>query len=710
MNPFSVHRQTLASLRNQVAKYLFEINRNRTFGSLFLIWVMLTNNCLNGMDSDAKTKKVVESNVAIVCPFEYQAGLKYWIQYRKSQGFVIHLITEPEPVSSLVGNHQNEIQLQPQTSPQNIRLKIRELNDRIPLSAIILVGDGFPTEKTLFGWRDVIPAARVPAKIIQKFGDENDIASDSWFADLDDDGFPDIPIGRLPVQSNQELIELTQRIIDYESNVPSGNWQRRINLIAGLGGFSPIVDQVIESTVRALFNELLSNDFELTLTQANWKGAYCPNPLKFRQTTINRMNEGALFWLYLGHGFHQGLDRFETPQGYMDIFRFQDIESVHCDFPPILLFCACYTGAFDASEDSLAERIMIGPKAPIAVLAASRTSMPYGMSIFGAELLQEISQNSFPFENNSVLLSDSGKKYLSSQEIRLGQLVFNAKKRMIKKIKEMSDDSKERGKVQSKMSNEVSKQSLADHVLNKQEKSDHLNHLTEISEKLQKQQTSSILEKIDALAKVFDPNPKQLDDQLEDHIHLFNLFGDPLLRIRFPQQIQIDAPEIAYAAHSITISGKIEPIKKNNFDVSVEQYSEKAAENKSENLLEKSFEKNENEQNVSSKVLIELVLPRTRSPIPKPRRKTFELTAEEINNYETVYAAANQPVIKSLTTNLNDCCFSTEFLIPEGISGRYFLRVLIEGVPDIYVGSKELTIRPFDSTAVRPSAFYEDQK
>lgn len=637
------------------------------------------------MDSDAKTKKVAESNVAIVCPFEYQAGLKHWIQYRKSQGFVFHLITEPEPVSSLIGSLQNEIQLQPQTSPQNIRLKIRELNDRIPLSAIILVGDGFPTEKTLFGWRDILPAARVPAKIIQKFGDEDDIASDSWFADLDDDGFPDIPIGRLPVQSNQELVELAQRIIDYESNVPSGNWQRRINLIAGLGGFSPIIDQVIESTVRSLFNELLSNDFELTLTQANWKGAYCPNPLKFRQTTIDRMNEGALFWLYLGHGFHQGLDRLETPQGYMDIFRFQDIESVNCNFPPILLFCACYTGAFDASEDSLAERIMIGPKAPIAVLAASRTSMPYGMSIFGAELLQEISQNSFPFEKDSVLLSDSEKKQLSPQEIRLGQLVFNAKKRMIKKIKEMSDDSKEQGKVQSETFNEVPKQ-------------------------LQKHQTRSIIEKIDALAKVFDPNPKQLDDQLEDHIHLFNLFGDPLLKIRFPQQIQIAAPEIAYAAHSITISGKIEPIKNNSSEVFVEQYSEKVTESNSENLLEKSFEKNENEQNVSSKVLIELVLPRTRSPIPKPRRKTFELTPEEIDNYETVYAAANQPVIKSLTTNLNDCCFSTEFMIPESISGKYFLRVLIEGVPDAYVGSKELTIRPFDSTAVRPSAFYEDQK
>ncbi len=55
---------------------------------------------------------------------------------------------------------------------------------------------------------------------------------------------------------------------------------------------------------------------------------------------------------------------------------------------PIAVFLACYTGAFDAPNDSLAERVISLPNGPIAAIAGTRVTMPYGMSCIGWELMR----------------------------------------------------------------------------------------------------------------------------------------------------------------------------------------------------------------------------------------------------------------------------------------------------------------------------------
>jgi hypothetical protein len=49
---------------------------------------------------------------------------------------------------------------------------------------------------------------------------------------------------------------------------------------------------------------------------------------------------------------------------------------------------ACYTGAIDARRDSLAEELVLAEQGPIAVIAATRVTMPYGNTVLGYELLR----------------------------------------------------------------------------------------------------------------------------------------------------------------------------------------------------------------------------------------------------------------------------------------------------------------------------------
>jgi Peptidase family C25 len=54
----------------------------------------------------------------------------------------------------------------------------------------------------------------------------------------------------------------------------------------------------------------------------------------------------------------------------------------------LAVLVACYTGAFDASADCLGEELVLADHGPVAVIAATRVTMPYGNTVLGCELLR----------------------------------------------------------------------------------------------------------------------------------------------------------------------------------------------------------------------------------------------------------------------------------------------------------------------------------
>ena len=78
-----------------------------------------------------------------------------------------------------------------------------------------------------------------------------------------------------------------------------------------------------------------------TINPANWSSAYCPDPREFIPTTLRRLNEGSLFWVYMGHGHPHRLDYVRTPIGGFPMFRDTDIAQVQCqEGQPIALMLA----------------------------------------------------------------------------------------------------------------------------------------------------------------------------------------------------------------------------------------------------------------------------------------------------------------------------------------------------------------------------------
>ena len=161
-------------------------------------------------------------------------------------------------------------------------------------------------------------------------------------------------------------------------------------MTAGVGGFGYLADAAIETVARRYLAEGLPDRFRVNMTYASLTSPYCPDPHKLKSTYINKINQGGLFWVYIGHGWIDRLDQFQYGENLECICEPQDIPKFGIEKgPPIAIMLACYTGAIDATIPCFAKQLVTHPNGPIAVIGGSRVTMPYGLSQLAGEMIDE---------------------------------------------------------------------------------------------------------------------------------------------------------------------------------------------------------------------------------------------------------------------------------------------------------------------------------
>jgi len=263
-----------------------------------------------------------------------------------------------------------------------------------PVDAIVLCGDVAEPPVNLKDTnptRPITPTFSLDTSIKLGQLQTPTLVTDALFGDIDDDGCPDIPVGRLPAKNAEELRRMLGRSIMYERSTDVGVWRDQVHVTAGVGGFGMLADATIESVARRYLTEGIPDRFQLQMTYASLTSPYCPDPTKLKDTFLSRVNRGGMFWVYIGPGWIDCLDRFtygkteELICSADDAMRFSSPNG-----PPIAVLLACYTGAFDAKVDCFAERLLQQPDGPIAVIAGSRVTMPYGDHSLVAERREHV--------------------------------------------------------------------------------------------------------------------------------------------------------------------------------------------------------------------------------------------------------------------------------------------------------------------------------
>ena len=136
---------------------------------------------------------------------------------------------------------------------------------------------------------------------------------------------------------------------------------------------------------------------------------------------------------------------------------------------------------------------------------------------------------------------------------------------------------------------------------------------------------------LDLLAKAMSPDPQLLHDERQEHLLLFNLFGDPLLRLKYPHEVQLDVVDKAVAGTHLEIRGN---------------------------------------SPLSGRCRVELVCRRDRLRDEPPARQRYDQSAAAQAAYDATYLKANDRCWSQREVAVDGGAFLTALTIPPEARGE----------------------------------------
>jgi len=420
--------------------------------------LLLTMVCLF---SGALPNVAWSQHVVVVCPELFREAVAKWVTHRSAQGMTVSVIPPTKlaaetraairaefrsldsddskdtrqtgvlsanadrSVHSSISNHssvvasrkqnlRNQVDGDASVSNESTREEAKKLEGSEGTSQwhdsrryLLIVGDT-PAIGTECDCSAQVPTFYVDSAVTEKWGSTPTIASDFPYADLDNDGVPEVAVGRLPVDRPAQFNAWMTRLLSREIGGDGYEWCSQVQLVGGVGGFGFLADRAIESVARTIVTGVLPNEVQTRVLYGSPGHRFFPKDETFTDAVLRDFSEGCRFWVYAGHGQVTELDRVPQTRDGVPVLDRKSVLRLNCpsDRAPIALLLACYTGAMDASEDSIAEALLFREGGAIAAIAGTRVTMPYGNAAFAVGLIQSIYQ-----ERGSRL----GDSWLSAQ-------------------------------------------------------------------------------------------------------------------------------------------------------------------------------------------------------------------------------------------------------------------------------------------------------
>lgn len=209
-----------------------------------------------------------------------------------------------------------------------------------------------PRDYLSYGPSDWVPTGWIGAELLET-------ASDDGFVDVDGDGLPDLPIGRLPARSAAEAAMMVDKLVAYDTAL--GPWRRRALVVTA----AP--DDFDFRTASQPFRQRLATRLDvdlLPLGQVPMTTA--------RQRLLQGLADGYGLATYFGHG---ATGRWAA-DGLINTATVRALRNG--DVLPIVLSMTCLTGFFhDPVTESLAEAFLRAPNGgAVAVWASTGLTRP----------------------------------------------------------------------------------------------------------------------------------------------------------------------------------------------------------------------------------------------------------------------------------------------------------------------------------------------
>ncbi len=295
--------------------------------------------------------------IAIVADSLYDSeALQQLVSHREAQGHRVFVV----PVSQVFNQFSYGLPW-----PHGIRDFLRYAYFHWPIAPkyAVLIGDGsFDQRNIRKQGTNLIP---VYARQVVKYGAA---VSEHWFSLMTDpDELPDIYVGRLPVNTPEELQAVVDKIIESETLAERGKWLNRMLLIGGNGA-------VFRRQSEFLLKNVLPPRLDVHRLYTRRDPRLKNDPF-FGGTSdlIDYFDRGVFLINFMGHG--GGAIWADN-----SLMRLEDVERLsNKGRYPIITSMTCFTGSFDNSwSKTLAEEFLLQPeRGSHAIIASSGLGWAY---------------------------------------------------------------------------------------------------------------------------------------------------------------------------------------------------------------------------------------------------------------------------------------------------------------------------------------------
>jgi hypothetical protein len=330
-------------------------------------------------------------DLVIISHRDFLDSLQPLKKLRESQGLKVALIDVEDVYDEF--NFGNK-------SPKAVKdfLASAKAKWRKPPRYVLLVGDASFDPRNYLGMGDL---DLVPTKLVDTLYMET--ASDDWFVDLNNDGLPEMAIGRLPVQTAEEAAIVVSKIVGYEK--ASKKWEAILVADRTEQGDDFNFESASEEMwallpssliVRKIYRSQFSSD-----SQANG-------------VLLTAINGGPLLVNFIGHG---------SIEIWRGILTSEDAENLLNKGLPLFVNMTCLNGYFqDPYSETLGEALLKAKQGgAVAVWASSGLTEPDKQAVMNKELIKLL------FARESVTLGEAtakAKASVSDQDIRKTWILF----------------------------------------------------------------------------------------------------------------------------------------------------------------------------------------------------------------------------------------------------------------------------------------------
>ena len=227
-----------------------------------------------------------------------------------------------------------------------------------------------------------------------------DYGSDVLFGDRDGDGRPDLPVGRFPARTPEDVAAAVRKTLAYEDSLAAGfdlDRGDRLVIWAGAPGYGELFDRMATGLLVSVLNSKLPHWSDCWVISADAGSALSHWPPAQANAFEEELRRGSLISVLLGHGSVESFfSQWHDGQalGYTDMHA-KLAFATGAPTAPMFVF-TCDSGNFAAENPCLTEALFAAPGGPVAVVGATTQSHPLTNYYSQTTLLESLDQGSGP--------------------------------------------------------------------------------------------------------------------------------------------------------------------------------------------------------------------------------------------------------------------------------------------------------------------------